>query len=55
MEQRPEVDGRAGGNRLAGEFARLNGMGEGDGDESPPAVNREKPLDGRRTLDVAAG
>jgi len=45
-EQCPEVEGRAHGNRLAGECARLNGMGEGDGDESLPAADRENPLDG---------
>jgi len=45
-EQRLEVDGRADGSRLAGECARRNGMEAGDGDESPPAADREKPLDG---------
>jgi len=45
-EQGLEVDGRADGSRLAGECARRNGMGAGDGDEPPPAADRENPLDG---------
>jgi len=50
-----EVDGRAHGSRLAGECASRNGMEASDGDESSHAADRENPLDGARTLDVAAG
>jgi len=55
VEQCLEVDRRMDGSRLAGEYVRRNGMEVGDGDEPPPAASRENPLDGRGTLDVAAG
>jgi len=55
VEQSLEVEAGAGGDRVAGQQAFANGMEAGPGDESGTAAEREKPLDGMETLDVAAG